>query len=1461
MKTWDEARELAGMVEEDPNYYLEVQEKSMNSIQSHMDTLKATMQDFWYNFLNQDAINSGLSALNAVAETLSGITKTAQSLPAIGDTLSMALLGTGAVGIPALIDNIIKARQEMKKAGNSTGLFGGFGTGFKNTAKQFSQMGMTKDALDDMAVYNAGFGYQESLFGMFKQGFDGARLSGENFFKSVGNGVRDVWGSLSGFSKTVVGIGGALLALEVGTKVFDALTTSADESRKAASDARAEYDTQTQTLKENKNTIDSFKSDWSSLSAGVDTKTNENISLSTEDYERFLDLNNQIAEILPSTVSGFDSQGNAILNLTGSVVNLNNAFSELAQSQAMDRFNENVDDFINEYDRLNGEAGFWDQLASGIFGDVSDTKGAEGALATLEKVKDVQNVSTLKDMVYGEGQSTGMTSPEIRYLEDVLDISREMTQEDWDMSRTNGSLKAAIKEQEQTLESGAADLKTAMQDYLTTITEGSGEYSDLDDSVISNVSKLIQSTTTDQVKEIGKNKTSMMAAIDGWMEALQGDKSAQTALGNLTALSDKSSLQDIISANKNDLKVLSKALDIDESDLREQFNLKDAQKMEDIYNKIVKESSKFYKSQKNGNKQIKNGKELFDDFISSQTINTLDELNDLYDRMSKFDTFDDIRDSFIVDNFDITTLEDQLSRVKESVKSFKADWEALNEAIASSYTAKGMSSDEMEMMIGRFSSLEGYDFDKLFEGTFSGIHLNVDELKKLQTEFANNQYDDIAGEVSNLEQQYLALCDSIAKTDDVADRNSLIQERDAIKDQIEQLKMYQSEIEGTINTVARWQDAQSMGEKGDLYDTIADSGIEAVEERYKAGEVGTNEFKSFVEMMSNRDNWDTASIEDYVSTYEAGIGRMKSWFTEEPGQGLQRFLTDLHNVNSELAYIDDSGNWKINADVEAMADSLGVSEGLIDTILSKLQDMGFDIDFNEESDYLKGLREEAQSTFNAMDEGFKKKYDLDINADSIEDIDKQLGNIDEALEFTDAHGIDDTSESLRKMKDYLEALKGEKMQEELDFKSMTDPAEKAAAAYEKLTDEFKEKYNLKIDAEDVDDVRNQIENLDKAIEDAFNQGDSETVEELQAIKDNYESLHGGILDVQVDIDNAEDLQQVKEDVDYLRDKGIVDLDIDWDNLTPESAEKGIKDVTAALNGMKDEDGKIDITTEGAQESQRVLAGLQQALWDMNTESNILLRVDPGNLEGETQQIVAEFANLQQLANNLNSLKATPGVDTSQIEQAEQKLQSALNTFTTDHQAIAADLQITGQEDLDSVASKLTSLNATQTLITLGVDSSQIDGYQPTDKQQNVKAKLDKGEVETWTPSTKEQQVNAILNKGDVNTWIPATRTQYVDVIRREKGGGGLNGNAHANGNANSLFAKGKALAHGVWGAAKNSTALVGELGRELVVRGNRWFTIGDNGAEMRSIKKGDIVNKAISYSDVRLFIYLIAGTT
>lgn len=52
---------------------------------------------------------------------------------------------------------------------------------------------------------------------------------------------------------------------------------------------------------------------------------------------------------------------------------------------------------------------------------------------------------------------------------------------------------------------------------------------------------------------------------------------------------------------------------------------------------------------------------------------------------------------------------------------------------------------------------------------------------------------------------------------------------------------------------------------------------------------------------------------------------------------------------------------------------------------------------------------------------------------------------------------------------------------------------------------------------------------------------------------------------------------------------------------------------------------------------------------------------------------------------------------------------------------------------------------------------------------------------------------------------------------------------------------GKALASGDWRTQKDENALVGELGTELVVYGNKYWTVGDTGAEFTHIPKGAIV--------------------
>lgn len=107
-----------------------------------------------------------------------------------------------------------------------------------------------------------------------------------------------------------------------------------------------------------------------------------------------------------------------------------------------------------------------------------------------------------------------------------------------------------------------------------------------------------------------------------------------------------------------------------------------------------------------------------------------------------------------------------------------------------------------------------------------------------------------------------------------------------------------------------------------------------------------------------------------------------------------------------------------------------------------------------------------------------------------------------------------------------------------------------------------------------------------------------------------------------------------------------------------------------------------------------------------------------------------------------------------------------------------------------------------------------NGYR---KAVDINSELDKMQSKTIDITINETTVRTIKDKPKFNLLDPST---WAD------------GTAHISGTAHAT---------GSWGAPETETALVGELGPELLVRNGRWTTVGDNGAEFTQVKKGDII--------------------
>ena len=114
---------------------------------------------------------------------------------------------------------------------------------------------------------------------------------------------------------------------------------------------------------ENASTVESLASEYEKLSKGVNN-LGENVSLTSDEYDRYNQIVNQIADMFPGLISGYTEEGNAILSLKGNVESLRDAYKE-AQQEAYNLLvakgeDSDGNDIVKAYKNLS-ELDFWDK--------------------------------------------------------------------------------------------------------------------------------------------------------------------------------------------------------------------------------------------------------------------------------------------------------------------------------------------------------------------------------------------------------------------------------------------------------------------------------------------------------------------------------------------------------------------------------------------------------------------------------------------------------------------------------------------------------------------------------------------------------------------------------------------------------------------------------------------------------------------------------------------------------------------------------------------------------------------------------------------------------------------------------------------------------------------------------------------------------------------------------------------
>lgn len=176
-------------------------------------------------------------------------------------------------------------------------------------------------------------------------------------------------------------------------------TSELEQKAKEASDKVKEI---TEELRDNDKYIKGVTDEYVKLSKEVDTLGN-NMSLSADEFARYNEISNEIAERMPAMVSGWTSEGNAIIDVKDSVEGLTEAYRQYRLVKLADMADtKNVQataDALNNYLNPN-----WHQTIWGVFKQIPNLFDKNG-LRNL--VTDTQFLHSIENLLGVQGANTG----------------------------------------------------------------------------------------------------------------------------------------------------------------------------------------------------------------------------------------------------------------------------------------------------------------------------------------------------------------------------------------------------------------------------------------------------------------------------------------------------------------------------------------------------------------------------------------------------------------------------------------------------------------------------------------------------------------------------------------------------------------------------------------------------------------------------------------------------------------------------------------------------------------------------------------------------------------------------------------------------------------------------------------------------------------------------------------------
>lgn len=1182
--------------------------------------------------------------------------------------------------------------------------------------------------------------------------------------------------ALSGLMKAgnaiVSGLGASLASMAisfVASKLFEGIDYLIHEEEyiaEAAEEAESKVDDLRSSYQSMSNTVlgisgeGGIAQEFAELSQGV-SSTGKNLSLASDDYNRFLELSNQLAEIFPTLSRHYDENGNAIVDLSGdvdtvvtSLQNLVETEQQLANSQILGEFDTVFKDVVNQLDNSRAREDIAAEEAASLQVSLDAMERGENILVNeFANTGHVGSITVPIELKAGVDANQAIDDylrvlhehdigSTATYTDNLVNIDIPVEEADkflkysqsiraeWDAFNYGVVSSEVVSQSQRQLQQQEFELQQAaqqerviqqqqiarLQPYIQALLENSVSYLDLSSigqDIVSQIgASLDPSSFANSEAMLDYIQTDLLGVYQDLMATDFG--SIYEQLFSLSEDPDVDARRFLDLADETTASLM-KAFDVESVDaLAEEYPII-TYLFDQMYGEVADQVERFDARIE----QLTGDKGLLDGLIvSSSDMELALGLSDAYD------TVEDFRRAFIAAK-SVAGIDTQLEEITATVDAYSEYQTALSNALSS----QELSVEQYETLIG-YS--EEYRDALMLEGEQMTLNREaVAEINKAQQEkiqgnikegrsAAQIAYHRNRQELEALRDTYESFKASGKDTADILAQISELETNQVnLQDAINQYNILSGVLSEVSQAYKQYETASAASSPEEHYETNLGA-MDALEEGLNSGKVGTSEFMAAVDLMIPVDVYkgkvdEVAAIgeyyEDTLSRYFTPTGENE----DDYSSGITNFLNDAESAGLMSKTIDESGleTWTVNAGMKLadFAEQLGITEAA------------------------------AESMFRVMDS-------YTFGGKAFDFSDELLGDTASQMYFYESEI------------DKLEAQKQE---------LLADP-------------------DINWDSSEVRELQTQIDEL-KQKKESLSQ---ETVVSVQArvdIMDQIDEVESKIAELDRTIQS-----NAPEDVKIQAKLEKEQLESQLGELENELAEAGGTPTTF----------QVEIAIENIQEQkQEVLSEIQS--------------IDPGAIvvDGELQLSgqVRGSEDLRAAYDEWNSLNTE-----------EKNLVATFNISTTGETTLEA-----ANATLDECQTKLDKINATTA--NPNADTTAIDNLKTSAANANSEISNLIGNIN----SIPNRAVYITTYYQTVGKPAEATGSASRGVLSRSSR---AQGTAHASGTAR---AKGTDLFPSDWKLKRPELALTGELGPEMVVRGNEWFLVGEGGAEFNQLKKGDIV--------------------